>query len=107
MILVAHAPYSVAPGLFRAIVNAKRRGPLSVHVGESAEEIEFLQTGRGPFRALLQDGTRMPDPSLLVSIPSLAQPDMAPVGKHTLYVLEPVPNLDGRVDWAPFGRPFG
>jgi phytoene desaturase len=42
----------------------------------------------------------MPDPSLLVSVPSLHEPTMAPEGRHALYVLEPVPNLDGRVDWA-------
>jgi len=42
----------------------------------------------------------MPDPSILVSVPSLADPSMAPAGSHSMYVLEPVPNLDGRVDWA-------
>jgi phytoene desaturase len=42
----------------------------------------------------------MPDPSILVSVPSLAEPSMAPPGRHALYVLEPVPNLDGTVDWV-------
>jgi phytoene desaturase len=42
----------------------------------------------------------MPDPSLLVSVPSLHEPTMAPRGAHTLYVLEPAPNLDGQVDWT-------
>ena len=42
----------------------------------------------------------MPDPSLLVSVPSLHEPTMAPEGRHALYVLEPVPNLDGQVDWT-------
>jgi phytoene desaturase len=42
----------------------------------------------------------MPDPSLLVSVPSLHEPTMAPEGAHALYVLEPTPNLDGRVDWT-------
>jgi cytosine/adenosine deaminase-related metal-dependent hydrolase len=53
--VVAHAPYSVSPSLFRAIAAAPRRAPLSVHLAESAEELEFLMTGRGPFRALLED----------------------------------------------------
>jgi aminodeoxyfutalosine deaminase len=53
--VVPHAPYSVAPELFEAIVRAKRRTPLSVHLGESADEVEFLRTGRGPFRDLLED----------------------------------------------------
>ncbi len=42
----------------------------------------------------------MPDPSLLVSVPSLHEPTMAPPDRHALYVLEPVPNLDGKVDWT-------
>ncbi|MET0901952.1 MAG: phytoene desaturase family protein [Acidimicrobiales bacterium] len=54
----------------------------------------------GAFRAILRDGVRMPDPSLLVSVPSLHEPTMAPPGNHGLYVLEPTPNLDGRLDWT-------
>jgi cytosine/adenosine deaminase-related metal-dependent hydrolase len=51
--VAAHAPYSVSPGLFAEIARQQRGGPLTVHLGESAEEIEFLRTGRGPFRDLL------------------------------------------------------
>ncbi len=29
-----------------------------------------------------------------------SEPGLAPAGRHVLYVLEPVPNLDGRVDWT-------
>jgi phytoene desaturase len=54
----------------------------------------------GAFRALVRDGRRMPDPSLLVTVPTVDDPALAPAGANTLYVLEPVPNLDGRVDWA-------
>ena len=55
--LAAHAPYSVAPALLRAIAAAVDRAllPCSVHVAESPEEVEFLRTGEGPWRALLQD----------------------------------------------------
>jgi phytoene desaturase len=42
----------------------------------------------------------MPDPSLLVSVPSIDEPSMAPDGCSVLYVLEPTPNLDGIVDWT-------
>ena len=52
--MVAHAPYSVSPALFGAIAAAKGDAPLTVHVGESPEEMEFLKTGTGPFRALLE-----------------------------------------------------
>jgi cytosine/adenosine deaminase-related metal-dependent hydrolase len=53
--VVAHAPYSVAPALFSAIAAGKRGTPLAVHAGESPEEMEFLQTGQGAFRELLND----------------------------------------------------
>jgi cytosine/adenosine deaminase-related metal-dependent hydrolase len=53
--VVAHAPYSVSKALFRAIVAARRAAPLSVHVGESPEEIEFLANGTGPIRRLLEE----------------------------------------------------
>jgi phytoene desaturase len=62
--------------------------------------IHFGSSWDGAFRSLLRDGVRMPDPSILVSVPSKAEPSMAPAGAHSLYVLEPVPNLDGNVDWT-------
>jgi cytosine/adenosine deaminase-related metal-dependent hydrolase len=48
-----HAPYSVSPELFRAIAQASSGRPLSVHLGESPEEIQFLKDGSGPWRSLL------------------------------------------------------
>lgn len=53
--VVAHAPYSVSPELLAAIADGKRDAPLSVHLAESADELEFLQRGSGPFRALLEE----------------------------------------------------
>ncbi len=61
--------------------------------------IHFGAEWDGAFRALLDRGERMPDPSLLVSVPTVDEPEMAPPGASVLYVLEPCPNLDGRVDW--------
>jgi cytosine/adenosine deaminase-related metal-dependent hydrolase len=52
--VVAHAPYSVSPALFRAIAAARREAPLSVHLAESPAEIEFLRTGQGPIRQMLE-----------------------------------------------------
>ena len=43
----------------------------------------------------------MPDPSRLVTIPSLDDATMAPAGCSTLYVLEPAPNLNGTINWSP------
>jgi cytosine/adenosine deaminase-related metal-dependent hydrolase len=63
--VAAHAPYSVSPGLFRAIRAAmdEHRAPVStVHLGESPEEVQFLKSGSGDFRTLLEDfGVWAPD----------------------------------------------
>jgi cytosine/adenosine deaminase-related metal-dependent hydrolase len=56
--LAAHAPYSVAPLLFRAIQRAVAREPFrpySVHLSESPEEVEFIRKGTGPCRAVLEE----------------------------------------------------
>ena len=59
--LAAHAPYSVSPALFRAIRSASDTGvdmPISVHLAESVEELEFLRTGQGAWRAILEERGR-------------------------------------------------
>jgi phytoene desaturase len=68
--------------------------------GAAHHNIHFGHEWKGAFRALLHDRRRMPDPSLLVSAPTLDEPSMAPAGGHVLYVLEPVPNLDADIDWG-------
>ncbi|HVL65898.1 MAG TPA: amidohydrolase family protein [Vicinamibacterales bacterium] len=51
--IVPHAPYSVSPALLRAIGEAAGDAPLSIHLAESAEEVEFLERGEGAWRDLL------------------------------------------------------
>ncbi|MBA3886543.1 MAG: amidohydrolase family protein [Acidobacteria bacterium] len=51
--IAPHAPFSVSPELFRAIARQAGTGPLSVHLAESAEEIQFLRDGTGAWRDLL------------------------------------------------------
>jgi cytosine/adenosine deaminase-related metal-dependent hydrolase len=56
--LAAHAPYSVAPLVFRAmrqVVDRDPFAPCSVHLSESAEEVEFIARGLGPWRAFLEE----------------------------------------------------
>ena len=43
----------------------------------------------------LDDGVRMPDPSILVTVPTARRPDARARRPPRLYALEPVPNLDG------------
>ena len=52
-----HAPFSVSPELFCAIrddVQAATRPLTSVHVGESAAEVQLLRDGTGPWRERLE-----------------------------------------------------
>jgi cytosine/adenosine deaminase-related metal-dependent hydrolase len=56
--LAAHAPHTVAPLVFRAIRQSLAHDPFapcSVHLAESPEEVEFIRTGKGRWRALLED----------------------------------------------------
>ena len=56
--LAPHAPYSVAPLVFRAIRADLERHPFdhsSVHVAESPEEVRFIRAGDGPWRTLLEE----------------------------------------------------
>jgi aminodeoxyfutalosine deaminase len=51
--IAPHAPYSVSPALMQAIARWNTGKPLSIHLGESAQEIEFLRDGTGEWRQLL------------------------------------------------------
>ncbi len=68
----------------------------NIHFGEQWDE---------SFRDLLHRGQLMSDPSILVTVHSLDEPSLVPdrgdgVDRHSLYVLEPAPNLDGSIDWS-------
>jgi cytosine/adenosine deaminase-related metal-dependent hydrolase len=54
--LAPHAPYSVSPALFDAIQgDVHAHGDVTtVHLGESAEEVQLLADGSGPWRGLLE-----------------------------------------------------
>jgi aminodeoxyfutalosine deaminase len=54
--LSPHAPYTVHPELLAKLVDLGQRFqvPLAMHLAESREEIELLQTGSGAFRELLE-----------------------------------------------------
>ena len=56
--LAPHAPYSVSRALFTAIredLDAHPGDVSSVHVGESPDEVEFIERGTGGWRDLLTD----------------------------------------------------
>jgi phytoene desaturase len=68
--------------------------------GAAHHNIHFGTEWEGSFDALLKQGVVMPDPSMLVTSPTASDPSLAPDGRVSLYVLEPTPNLDGKVDWT-------
>jgi phytoene desaturase len=65
--------------------------------GAARHNLHFGREWREPF-ARLEHGQLMGDAPILVSVDS--QLGVAPAGHSTLYALEPVPNLRGKVDWA-------
>ncbi|MDQ3146242.1 MAG: phytoene desaturase family protein, partial [Actinomycetota bacterium] len=95
------APRSARRGRYSpscAVWHAGVRGQVPAEAAH--HNIHFGRGWDDAFRAILDDGVRMPDPSILVTVPSKDDPGLAPEGCSTLYVLEPTPNLDGRVDWT-------
>ena len=97
------APPGSARYLFAELraVGGRRQGPPPSGGGPPQPALRRGLGWRLP--ALIRDGTTMPDPSMLVTLPSLDDPTLAPSGCSSLYVLEPVPNLDGRADWSRAG----
>lgn len=77
---------------------AGTRGTRAPEIGH--HNIHFGSDWKGSFDALLKDGTRQPDPAILVCMPTVSDPSLAPDGGNVIYALEPTPNLDGRIDWA-------
>ncbi|GAA0809020.1 phytoene desaturase family protein [Spirilliplanes yamanashiensis] len=66
--------------------------------------IHFGRAWKGTFDEVIKRGEVMSDPSLLVTNPTRSDPSAAPDGRHTYYVLAPVPNLDrAPIDWARSG----
>ena len=68
--------------------------------------IHFGEAWNSAFDALIDQGRLMPDPSRLVTISSLDDPAAAPADCSSLFVLEPVPNLNGEVDWRTEAAPM-
>ena len=97
---VRHGSYSPSAVVWHVGV----RGTPAPEVGH--HNIHFGTEWSSAFDALLKRGELMPDPSRLVTVPSLSDPSLAPAGSSIIYVLEPVPNLSGRVDWNSEAGPM-
>jgi phytoene desaturase len=97
---VRHGNYSPSAVVWHVGVCGVPRPPVAHH------NIHFGAQWSSAFDALLNRGELMPDPSRLVTVPSLDDPTLAPDGCSTLYVLEPVPNLNGKINWSTEAEPL-
>lgn len=61
--------------------------------------IHFGHEWARSFEELIGDRTLMSDPSRLVTVPTVTDPSRAPAGGSAMFVLEPVPDLSGSIDW--------
>jgi phytoene desaturase len=61
---------------------------------------------RGLIRDIFDGQGLPPDMSLYLHAPTKTDPDMAPPGGESLYVLVPVPHLGRGVDWTREAQPF-
>lgn len=68
--------------------------------GAAHHNLHFGVAWEAAFHQLLRERRPMRDPSILVSLPATSEPGLAPAASQVVYALEPVPNLDGPVDWA-------
>ena len=84
------------------------------HVGASGRpgahlrhhNIHFGDDWDGAFEAIIDRGELMPDPSRLVTVPTVTDPTAAPDGSTALYVLEPVPHTGAGLDWRRESGPM-
>ncbi len=68
--------------------------------------IHFGKSWDGVFDELIKKKTLMTDPSLLVTVPTHDDKDLAPAGKNSYYVLFPTPNLSADIDWKVTGPKY-
>jgi phytoene desaturase len=74
--------------------------------GQAHHTIHFGVAWRQTFRELIDEQVPATDPSLLVSVPTVSDPGLAPAGRSSWYVLVPTPNLDGAMDWDRAGSDY-
>jgi phytoene desaturase len=89
---VKHLNYSPSCAVLLAGSN-KRYDHIAHH------NIHFGDSWDGVFEELIDQKRLMTDPSLLVTVPSHDDPQLAPKGKESYYVLFPTPNLSADIDW--------
>jgi phytoene desaturase len=101
------APRAVRTGAFSpsAVVwHVGASGTPGPHVRH--HNIHFGDDWDGSFDAIIDRGELMPDPSRLVTVPTVSDPTAAPPGSTAMYVLEPVPHTGAGIDWRRESGPM-
>ena len=82
-------------------------GVPSVNHALEHHNISFGRNWSKTFDEIIDDGTLMSDPSLLVTMPTAGDPTLAPPGRDLLFILAPCPNLEvGKVNWSAQGDSY-
>lgn len=89
---IKHLKYS--PSCVTLLIGSNKPYSHTAH-----HNIHFGKSWDGVFDELIKEKKLMTDPSFLVTVPSHDDPELAPPGKHSYYLLFPTPNLDSDIDW--------
>lgn len=87
-----------SPSCFLMLVGSR-----ADYAGAAHHNLHFGRQWRPVFDDLLRRRRLMADPSLLVTRPTVTDPSLAPAGRHSYYVLAPVPDQRSGIDWDVVG----
>lgn len=104
--LLSKTPVSIkrlkySPSCVTLLIGSNKKYDFTAH-----HNIHFGHSWDGVFDELIKKKQLMSDPSILVTIPTHDDPNLAPPGKHSYYVLFPTPNLDSNIDWTKQAGPY-
>ena len=90
-----------SPSCVTLLIGSSKKYEFAAH-----HNIHFGHSWDGVFDELIKKKQLMSDPSILVTVPTHDDPNLAPPGKHSYYVLFPTPNLDSDIDWNKEAGPY-
>ncbi len=90
-----------SPSCVTLLIGSSKKYDFAAH-----HNIHFGHSWDGVFDELIKKKQLMSDPSILVTVPTHDDPNLAPPGKHSYYVLFPTPNLDSDIDWNKQAGPY-
>ena len=105
--LLDRTPRRIVPLRFSPSAVVLHAGVSRTRPDQAHHTISFGRAWESTFRAIVDDGLLMSDPSLLVTRPTATDPRLAPPGRDLMFVLAPCPNTAvGRIDWPRVGPAY-